>query len=493
MQGDRYFTSDLHFHHKRITEFTARKDFTTAEDHTEWLITLWNSQVKKGDTVWHLGDFSFSSKYEEIEAVVKRLNGQKFFIKGNHCKESVFKKLLQNNLLQKFQQYEEIKIQGNTTCLFHFPITSWHKQGYGSWHIHGHCVDDQTEILTQKGWKYFGDFQIGDFVYSYNALKDKAELTPIEDIISVQYTGDVYVNNRRSTDFRVTKGHTLVYWYGGKYKETPVECVPKTIRASLITSADADKQGLSLTASELRLYICIASDGSIKEETNLCRIRVKKLHKIQYIRQLLIDLGIPSNEYRSDKYVSFNFYIPKSLTGWNFKGLDEKLRSASKHDCKIIIDAYCHADGHRQPNGVIIYSQKENEINLLQEIFVTGGFMATKYSRQHGFGTKMQHQLSVTKNTRQSIRCKNLIVEKVSDEHFWCIKTKNQSFFIRRNGKVSVTGNCHGSFQGQGKILDVGLDNAYKVLGEHRFFTENDIQDFMNQRDTVVQDHHKVY
>lgn len=176
MQGDRYFTSDLHFHHKRITEFTARKDFTTAEDHTEWLITLWNSQVKKGDTVWHLGDFSFSSKYEEIEAVVKRLNGQKFFIKGNHCKESVFKKLLQNNLLQKFQQYEEIKIQGNTTCLFHFPITSWHKQGYGSWHTHGHChgsfqgqgkildvgLDNAYKVLGEH--RFFTENDIQDFM-----------------------------------------------------------------------------------------------------------------------------------------------------------------------------------------------------------------------------------------------------------------------------------------------------------------------------------------
>ena len=130
-------------------------------------------------------------------------------------------------------------------------------------------------------------------------------------------------------------------------------------------------------------------------------------------------LQIPTNEYVSNDYVSFNFYIPKALATWNFKGLDMKLRSANRDDCEIIIEAYCHADGHRQPNGVIIYSQKEQEIDLLQEMFITSGFMSSKYSRNHGFGQKIQHQLSVTRNMRQSVRCKKLKVENVTDEQFW--------------------------------------------------------------------------
>ena len=141
-----WFTSDLHFHHKRICEFTQRKNFTSQENHTEWLIDLWNSQVNKGDLVWHLGDFSFSRNADEIEDVLKRLNGVKHFIKGNHDDRKVLTELKKRNAIAWWGDYKEIQIQKQTACLFHFPIAVWHKQHYGSMHLHGHCHGSlQTE------------------------------------------------------------------------------------------------------------------------------------------------------------------------------------------------------------------------------------------------------------------------------------------------------------------------------------------------------------
>lgn len=133
-----YFTSDIHHGHKRIVEFTNRGIDTTKENHNEWLVEIWNKQVNKSDIIWHLGDFSFSSNFEEIEMFVRRLNGQKFFLKGNHCDAKIMKKLQEKNLIT-FYDYKEIRLGKQPVILFHFPIASFHKQGYGSWHLHGHC------------------------------------------------------------------------------------------------------------------------------------------------------------------------------------------------------------------------------------------------------------------------------------------------------------------------------------------------------------------
>lgn len=133
------FTSDLHFFHKRICEFTDRHKFTTPEQHTEWLINIWNQNVAPTDEVWHLGDFSFSTKYDEVLAIVERLNGKIHMIKGNHCDNRIMRKLRDHSHIEVYEQYKEIKIGDQTAVLFHFPIASWHKQGYGSWHLHGHC------------------------------------------------------------------------------------------------------------------------------------------------------------------------------------------------------------------------------------------------------------------------------------------------------------------------------------------------------------------
>ena len=133
-----YFTSDLHFNHSKICEFTDRKLFTSPEDHTEWLIEIWNKQVTKQDQVYHLGDFSITHKQEEVNSVIKHLNGQKFFIKGNHDRSEIFDNLKKANLIQNWFQYKEIKVSDTPACLFHFPIASWHRQHYGSLMLHGH-------------------------------------------------------------------------------------------------------------------------------------------------------------------------------------------------------------------------------------------------------------------------------------------------------------------------------------------------------------------
>lgn len=59
-------------------------------------------------------------------------------------------------------------------------------------------------------------------------------------------------------------------------------------------------------------------------------------------------------------------------------------------------------------------------------------------------------------------------------------------------GSLALHGHCHSSYQGQGKILDVGIDNAYKLYGEHRLFSEQDVIDFMKERPTHIADAHRT-
>ena len=133
------FCSDLHFRHRNICDYTERKLETTPELHDEWVTDLWNSTVNSGDIVYHLGDFCFNSRYEILRDIVRKLNGQKHFIIGNHDKEENFKKLKTEGLLHWYGHYKEIKIGDNKVVLSHFPFASWHRQHYGSWHLFGHC------------------------------------------------------------------------------------------------------------------------------------------------------------------------------------------------------------------------------------------------------------------------------------------------------------------------------------------------------------------
>lgn len=187
-----YFTSDLHFSHKRIVEFTNRGKETSQEEHDEWLTELWNNTVKSQDKVFHLGDFSFGTTYEQVALQVSKLKGQKFFIKGNHDRSKFLEQLKEDRLIQDWYEYKEIKLLDNSACLFHFPIASWHKQSYGSWHLHGHSHGNFTE-----GKGKMLDVGIDN---SYN-LYGKYVLFSLEDIQGYMQSREVQVADHHRSNY----------------------------------------------------------------------------------------------------------------------------------------------------------------------------------------------------------------------------------------------------------------------------------------------------
>lgn len=77
-----YIYSDPHFNHERIIKYVERP-FDTIEEMNEYLIEEYNKVVTEYDKVYILGDFGFGRK-EDVASIVKRLNGYKVLILGNH-------------------------------------------------------------------------------------------------------------------------------------------------------------------------------------------------------------------------------------------------------------------------------------------------------------------------------------------------------------------------------------------------------------------------
>lgn len=83
-----WVTSDTHFGHRNILNFIDDRgrpvrDFNSVEDMDETLVNNWNSVVKQGDKVYHLGDVFFGPK-DDFKKLWPRLNGSKRLVVGNH-------------------------------------------------------------------------------------------------------------------------------------------------------------------------------------------------------------------------------------------------------------------------------------------------------------------------------------------------------------------------------------------------------------------------
>lgn len=77
-----FFTSDIHFGHRNIIEY-SRRPFSSVDEMNEAIIAAWNDQVSPESKVYVIGDVALG-KIAETLPLVARLNGTLFLRTGNH-------------------------------------------------------------------------------------------------------------------------------------------------------------------------------------------------------------------------------------------------------------------------------------------------------------------------------------------------------------------------------------------------------------------------
>jgi calcineurin-like phosphoesterase family protein len=135
-----WFTGDTHFSHANIIKYCNRP-FENVREHDETLIKNWNSVVGLDDDIYHLGDFAFASN-GYIENILRRLNGHKHLIFGNHDRKTMKGHIL--DWFEDVEYYMELRIPDEEMdneqmiVLCHYAFEVWNKRHFGSWHLHGH-------------------------------------------------------------------------------------------------------------------------------------------------------------------------------------------------------------------------------------------------------------------------------------------------------------------------------------------------------------------
>lgn len=113
MSKNIWVVSDTHFFHANVLKFTmgdgvkVRPEFDTVEQMDECMIDNWNSVVKQGDIVYHLGDVFIGDK-EKFKTMWPKLKGSKRLVVGNHddirfmASGGFFQKILESRMFPEF-------------------------------------------------------------------------------------------------------------------------------------------------------------------------------------------------------------------------------------------------------------------------------------------------------------------------------------------------------------------------------------------------------
>ncbi len=171
-----YFTSDQHFYHEKIIRHCSRP-FQDAQEMNEKIIQNWNSVVLPDDEVYILGDVTMKGP-EQAFAVLSRLSGKKYLVKGNHDY------FVENHgwdeyawVFQWVKEYHELAWMNRKFVLFHYPIAEWADFYKGAIHVHGHQHNKPVYNFQQK--------QAG--IKRYDVGMDANNFTPVSVAGLVKY------------------------------------------------------------------------------------------------------------------------------------------------------------------------------------------------------------------------------------------------------------------------------------------------------------------
>lgn len=138
---NRFVISDHHFGHTnswekfKLADGSPLRPFTSNDEMNETMIERHNAKVKEHDTVYFLGDVVINRKHLHL---VKRLNGRKILIRGNH---DIFRDEDYRDV--GFEQIHGVRVFVDKFILSHIPLHPDCVTGRFRVNVHGHLHANQ--------------------------------------------------------------------------------------------------------------------------------------------------------------------------------------------------------------------------------------------------------------------------------------------------------------------------------------------------------------
>lgn len=139
-----FILSDHHLFHENVMNFkkddgSKYRPFWSLEEMHEVIVEKHNSIVKPGDHFYFGGDVTFKLN-KEFNEIMRRMNGKKRLIVGNHDRFLTNTHFTQH--FEKIMLWRGFKEQG--FVFSHFPLKEGHFRD-GNWNAHGHTHWNMVE------------------------------------------------------------------------------------------------------------------------------------------------------------------------------------------------------------------------------------------------------------------------------------------------------------------------------------------------------------
>uniref|UniRef100_A0A6H1ZQB4 Putative terminase n=1 Tax=viral metagenome TaxID=1070528 RepID=A0A6H1ZQB4_9ZZZZ len=318
-----------------------------------------------------------------------------------------------------------------------------------------YCVDEETEILTQRGFLRQENLKSNDIILTLSK-KGKTQWSPLQEIFRKEVAMECIEFNARNFNAVVTPNHRwLLQPYRGSgqmfFRETK-DMIGKYARIpKSVDDEGATAHSEYYTNEEVSLLAWVFSEGHYPKQTKgsgkkCYSIIITQSEKVNApycdeIRAILRSLNVAWKEYlmKHNGCVSFRFAFrmgkeirerfPEKIPDVKFA------LSLTKAQCKLFIDTFAKADGWLDSSGTWAIAQKDKiTVDILCMIAVLAGYVpsVSKSGVCHTIRLTQFKSVETGELKPRIVRYKGII---------WCPRTPAGTFYARRKGRCYWTGN----------------------------------------------------
>lgn len=362
--------------------------------------------------------------------------------------------------------------------------------------VHPYCYSDDTEVLTDNGWKLFKDVSPDDMIMSINPITNEIDYLHHKGLISYKYSGDMVHFTGLNYDKLVTPNHMCMYKSSGKgLSHSQAHAIDLINRDIMLPRAiglwygydyDIEKQAKEIGIDPvlyIKLWGWFLSEGNVRTYSGRHEIKLSQKNP-----QDIIDDTGNCEFYRiaKDAIYIFDNDIVSKFSMFNGihaekKYIPEFLRNMSKKYQKIFINSFMLGDGSERLSKstnkefgesiekTIRTSSPLMMSQLCEMIIKSGMFCSVLKNEQKGKEITHRNGKYITKTdcyviniTKSKYRhyhkspvmskvtgtySKEIVLEKYSGMVYDVELVKWHYLLVKRNGKLAWSGNCRGTWE----------------------------------------------
>ncbi len=319
------------------------------------------------------------------------------------------------------------------------------------------CLSEDTEILTDNGWRTYKDVKVGDTVAAWNSDTEAIVLEKVEKVTVAPYNGDMIKFKNDNTDqlltpnHRVYKKHAIRFQsdgmriraFEGDWNVKQAESINRYQPIKLPLAGYHDGLGVGGT-DYAELLGWVWSEGGFDNQGTGVRITQSSVNadKVDMIIRCLEANGIDAKHYTRERLYKDRLYTEHT---WFFSGepaIKMRVSLPGKHPTWSLLWAMTLDEKRAMFNsamlgdgsGMAFFQKDDADREWFQALLHCIGMQGRDNPRKLC--------VSCHDNMQTELQSRHL---RDARQHYtgsvWCVSVPSKAFLARRNGKVFITGN----------------------------------------------------